>query len=509
MMGIIQNGCQLGACISFLLSGYFVQYFGWESVFYIFGGFGSLWFLLWMIYIKRNPAADPRISTQEKAYIEANIELKTNHQNSHTPWKKILTSRAVWAQYFPSACDAWISFTYITQIPSYLKDVLSYDIGTTGLLTAHKSPRLSPNYSAVIMGLSNTIATIPGIVAPTLSGFIVRNGTLNEWKVVFYISAGICIIGMTVFTLFGEGEVQEWAKGVVFPSIQDIYANWAPKYERTSMMGIIQNGCQLGACISFLLSGYFVQYFGWESVFYIFGGFGTLWFLLWMIYIKRNPAADPRISTQEKAYIEANIELKTNHQNSHTPWKKILTSRAVWAQYFPSACDAWTSFTYITQIPSYLKDVLSYDIGTTGLLTAAPYMLYIITTPLFGLLSDWLRSRKILTTKSVRKLNTIIGFSLCALCLVIMCNSTNVATVLSCLIIAIGATGLTKISYFTNPQDLAPNYSAVIMGLSNTIATIPGIVAPTLSGFIVRNGTLNEWKIVFYISAGICIIGMT
>lgn len=38
-----------------------------------------------------------------------------------------------------------------------------------------------------------------------------------------------------------------------------------------------------------------------------------------------------------------------------------------------------------------------------------------------------------------------------------------------------------------NQLDIAPQYASLIMGLSNTIATVPGIVSPVITGFIVQN----------------------
>lgn len=36
-------------------------------------------------------------------------------------------------------------------------------------------------------------------------------------------------------------------------------------------------------------------------------------------------------------------------------------------------------------------------------------------------------------------------------------------------------------------QDIAPQYAAILMGISNTIGTIPGIISPAITGFIVRD----------------------
>jgi hypothetical protein len=41
--------------------------------------------------------------------------------------------------------------------------------------------------------------------------------------------------------------------------------------------------------------------------------------------------------------------------------------------------------------------------------------------------------------------------------------------------------------FSVNHLDIAPQYASLIMGLSNTVATLPGIVSPALTGYIVQN----------------------
>jgi ACS family sodium-dependent inorganic phosphate cotransporter len=43
-----------------------------------------------------------------------------------------------------------------------------------------------------------------------------------------------------------------------------------------------------------------------------------------------------------------------------------------------------------------------------------------------------------------------------------------------------------------NPLDLAPQYSSIILGISNTIATIPGILSPLLTGHIVTEKFVSK-----------------
>uniref|UniRef100_A0A1B0EWA2 Uncharacterized protein n=1 Tax=Lutzomyia longipalpis TaxID=7200 RepID=A0A1B0EWA2_LUTLO len=140
------------------------------------------------------------------------------------------------------------------------------------------------------------------------------------------------------------------------------------------------------------------------------GGIGCLWFLLWAIYIKRNPASDPRISAKERAYIESSLAGKNLREDTKIPWKLLLTSKAVWAQTIVTIVDAYFSFTYMTQIPAYLKDILNYNLGTSGFLAAIPFLLFIILTPVTSIVSDFLRSRKILSTYKPSGLRPSICF---------------------------------------------------------------------------------------------------
>ena len=47
---------------------------------------------------------------------------------------------------------------------------------------------------------------------------------------------------------------------------------------------------------------------------------------------------------------------------------------------------------------------------------------------------------------------------------------------------------------FSNQADLAPNFAGTLMALTNMLATIPGILVPTLVGFITHgNDGLAPW----------------
>jgi len=46
---------------------------------------------------------------------------------------------------------------------------------------------------------------------------------------------------------------------------------------------------------------------GWPSVFYVIGLGGLVWFILWTFFMYDSPAKHPRISPEERHYIEMSI----------------------------------------------------------------------------------------------------------------------------------------------------------------------------------------------------------
>ena len=54
------------------------------------------------------------------------------------------------------------------------------------------------------LGLTNTAASIPGILAPILTGFIVK--FTGDWNMVFYIAIGVMVFGTIVWDVFASGK---------------------------------------------------------------------------------------------------------------------------------------------------------------------------------------------------------------------------------------------------------------------------------------------------------------
>lgn len=73
---------------------------------------------------------------------------------------------------------------------------------------------IAGRHAGIIMGISNTISTLSGILSPYIVGRITIQQTQRDWQIVFWISFAIEIAGATFYTIFLSDQTQDWAKNV-------------------------------------------------------------------------------------------------------------------------------------------------------------------------------------------------------------------------------------------------------------------------------------------------------
>ncbi|XP_021377570.1 sialin-like [Mizuhopecten yessoensis] len=304
--------------------------------------------------------------------------------------------------------------------------------------------------------------------------------------------------------------LQGLGEGVTFPAMSAMWGKWAPKFERSKLAGFTYAGTQLGVVMVLPISGWLCNsdfLGGWPSVFYVFGGLGCLWFLVWCTFAYNSPASHPRITLEERTHIETSAGI---HTNTRTPLKDILRSKAVWGICAGHFANNWGLYTMLTTLPLYMKHILKFDINVNGVLSAVPYIFSWLCQIGAGPLADYLRKNHFLSTKNTRKLFTACGLMLPAGLLfgVGFYRGCNHIIIIVLLTLAVGFSGITNGGFFVNHIDISPNYSGTLMGISNCLATIPGIAGPLLVGILtVHNQTQEQWQIVFLICSGVYATG--
>ncbi|XP_067947009.1 sialin-like [Watersipora subatra] len=301
--------------------------------------------------------------------------------------------------------------------------------------------------------------------------------------------------------------------GVVFPAIQSLLGHWSPPYERSKLNVLCFSGTMAGNVLMLGVGGFFCEWEafdgGWPSMFYVGGGICLLFCFVWHFFIFDSPNEHPRISEREKLYIAKSLDGSSIQKNDNVPWLDMAKSPALWAIIVVHFANNFGNYTLVTKLPAFMKEVLHFDIKSNGLYSTLPYIAGFIVANSASHVIDIMRRKHIVTTKTARKTAMLLALLIPAAALVaaghVPCDKSYLGVMF--LVIAVGFMGFNRSGYVTNAQDIAPKYAGEIYGISNTFATIPGMVAPNLVNALTPTGSTAEWQMVFYIWAAIFVIG--
>ncbi|KAG6449210.1 hypothetical protein O3G_MSEX005914 [Manduca sexta] len=306
--------------------------------------------------------------------------------------------------------------------------------------------------------------------------------------------------------------LQGLSQGFIYPSMHNLIGKWVPIEEKSRLGTIIYAGGQLGTALQLIASGFIAQYWGWPVIFYVNGALGAIWTAFYVFVGSASPETSGMISAEEKLYIQTSLGHVGKTRKLKTPWKSILTSLPFLSLIFVHCCQGWGFWTLMTEMPSYLNQVLGVDIKSNGVMSALPYLaMYLLSFP-FGFFSDYVLKKNYLTITTTRKLNNSIGLFGPAIALIGLSYSpagnVTAAVVLLTIVVGLNAGHLT--GFMLVHIDMAPDFAGTLMGITNCIANIISIIAPLAAGAILKDESdPGEWRKVFYVASGLYIIGNT
>ncbi|XP_077984286.1 sialin-like [Glandiceps talaboti] len=343
-----------------------------------------------------------------------------------------------------------------------------------------------------------------------IGGKIVFGGSMSIASILTLLSPLAARAGFWVY--FAVRISIGLSQGVIFPVHHQMWGKWAPPLERTALISIGPSGCNAGTIFVSVVSGVMAANIGWDSVFYMTGTLGLTWVIGWIFLAYDSPEKHPRISDSEKNYIIEEIGPSSEDKDPKVPWMNIFTSIQIWGLAVGHFCSNWGFYTLLTSFPTYLDQVLGFDISANGVISALPQLLQWISVVCFGLLADVVRRRKIMSTLSVRRTLSAVGMYLPAAFLLgagfVGCGKEGLAITLISIATFFGGAGFP--GFKVNHVELAPRFGGIIYGFTNMLASIPGFAAPYVVGSLTNEAnTRSEWLIVFAICAVLYFIGGT
>ncbi|XP_047533173.1 sialin [Vanessa atalanta] len=308
---------------------------------------------------------------------------------------------------------------------------------------------------------------------------------------------------IVVRVLEGLGE------GVTYPAMHAMLARWIPPTERSKFAAYVYAGSNIGTVISLPISGWLctLDYAGgWPLCFYLFGGLGVLWFIAWMFLVYDTPQKHPRICPKEIEFITQSIGAQEEDQGLSIPWCKFLTCLPLWAILIAQCGQSWLFYTQLTELPTYMNNILHFDIVSNARLSALPYLTAWVAGILISIFADWLLVKGWISRLNSMKLwNTVASFVPALGLLGIAGAGCDRVAVMVLLSVTSAFGGATYAGNQMNHIDLSPQFAGTMYGITNAASNICGFMAPYVIGLIISDTqqTLGQWREVFYLAAAI------
>lgn len=340
-----------------------------------------------------------------------------------------------------------------------------------------------------------------GWLADRYGGKIVLGVGVLWWSLFTLLTPPATAISLT--TLFIARVGMGLGEGVAFPAIHNLVARWVPTHERGRAVSLNTSGIALGTVLALLLTPSIVIAWGWQAVFYSFGLLGFLWYGLWHVFITDTPATHPTIHPAESQFIHAHAPPPP--KNEAIPWRLLLSKAPVWAIVINHFCANWGFYVILTWLPTYFMQALGAQLSQVGLYTILPWLTMFLMGNVAGWVADGLLKAGFSITL-VRKLMQSIAFLGSATFLTLLGGVTSIPQAVFYMCCALGLGAFAFGGFLVNHLDIGPRYAGILLGISNTAGTIPGVIGVTLTGLILD--ATGSWSLVFGISAGIYLFGL-
>lgn len=165
------------------------------------------------------------------------------------------------------------------------------------------------------------------------------------------------------------------------------------------------------------------------------------------------------------------------------PWKSVFTSPAFLAILVAHTCSNWGWYMVLIELPNYMKSVLKFKIAENAVLSAVPFLTMWLFSMILSKTLDTLRAKNIITTTTARKIATLIASVVPMICFIALsyigCMRTLAIVLMTLAVTSVG--GMFS-GFLSNHIDIAPNFAGTLMAITNSCATIPGIIVPIFVG---------------------------
>lgn len=327
------------------------------------------------------------------------------------------------------------------------------------------------------------ILTIIVIVWSLFTGF-----TAKAWN---YISM------LLIRFLFGAGEAG------AFPAINRAVVSWIPLKERGIVTGINFSGSRLGAAFALPLLSVLITDWGWQNTFFLLGGIGIGFAIIWYGLFKDKPEEHPFISGNEKEFIVSNRQ-PILAADAKLPFKQIIAQRNMRLAMLQYFCSNFTFFFALTWLYPHIKDKFHLEAVAAGWYASLP----LIAGAVGNWFSGWWMD-KIFTKGNYRKsrwLPAVTGFALSALGLIVSSFMNDINAAVLFLSLAIFGADMTLPPSWAFCADIGKQQAGAVSGNMNMAGNLGAFITSLAFPYLLS--WAGSPSVFFYLAAAFNVLAL-
>ncbi|MES1985849.1 MAG: MFS transporter [Pseudomonadota bacterium] len=272
-------------------------------------------------------------------------------------------------------------------------------------------------------------------------------------------------------------------EGGAQPAGMKLVSQWFPARERGTAGGLYQIGASLGAVAAPPLVAWAVLNHSWRAAFFVAGGLGLFWLLLWLFWYQ-SPTRHRAISEQERDMIADGQETRLTRSFGRPKLRSMLGRRDMWGIALPRflADPVWGMLSL--WMPLYLVQVRHFDIQQIALFAWLPFLAADLGCLAGPAVVAWLQRRGVHLIDARRWAFTLGALLMGSMMFVGMVESAMVAIALLC--VAGFAHQTLSVTVITMAADLFPqNEVGTATGIAGMAANLGVLIFTLLLGSLV------------------------
>lgn len=263
--------------------------------------------------------------------------------------------------------------------------------------------------------------------------------------------------------LLGAGE------SVAYPAYSKIIAATFPEHLRGTANALIDAGSKVGPALGVLAGVKIIGWLSWRGMFVAIGAVSLVWLIPWsLVAAKLSGRRFAKASALAPAY------------------REIVMHRAFWGTALGLFGGNYTWYFLLTWLPYYFENERHYTRDRLAVIASLPFWAVAIASILFGFLADALirRGRKAGRVRQVFVTAGLVGCCIFLLLTVLVTQEllSNVFLILGCISMALFSSNHWALTQHLSGVGAAGKWT----GLQNCIGNFPGIIAPYVTGIVLR-----------------------